>query len=218
MCFGPVASFTASGVLTAVGAATLKESRSRRERLFAFIPLIFAAHQAIEGWLWLVVGRPGQRALAQALTLAYILIACCVWPVVSPLSLYLLENHSIRRRVYLWLVGFGSATSVFLLAFILTGPYGSAAIDCSLQYYSHIPRAPWLGYCYALVVLSPFFLSSIRPIRILGILNLIFYAVAYLRYTASLASVWCFFAAVLSLNIYFFFRWRHHRRPLPPLV
>lgn len=56
MCFSAPASFALSGILTGFGAASIKQSSSRSRRLFAAIPLLFAAQQAAEGIVWLTVG------------------------------------------------------------------------------------------------------------------------------------------------------------------
>src|SRR6202044_3565146 len=53
MCFTATASFVASGVLGAVGVATLPQVKHRRELLFASLPVLFSVHQAIEGVVWL---------------------------------------------------------------------------------------------------------------------------------------------------------------------
>jgi hypothetical protein len=57
MCFSANASFAASGVLAAVGAASIRETKTKRGLLYAFIPLIFAIQQFVEGLQWLT--RPG---------------------------------------------------------------------------------------------------------------------------------------------------------------
>jgi hypothetical protein len=213
MCFGPGASFAASVVLAAVGTATVKESRSKTERLFAFFPVLFAAHQFIEGVLWLLIEKSAYKTLTQGLTFVYLLIAYCFWPVLFPLGLSLLEPQPARKKLFAWLIAFGAVTSLYLLYFIVTGPSQASIVNCSLQYDTNVPPIRWLGFFYVAAVLAPFFVSSYRPMHLIGLINLIFYAQAYYYYSAVFASVWCFFAAVLSLNIYFFFRWLHGLQP-----
>ncbi|MGL4543652.1 MAG: DUF6629 family protein, partial [Polymorphobacter sp.] len=53
MCFSATASFVASGVIGTVGVATLRHVREPRTLLFALLPMLFAAHQFTEGWVWL---------------------------------------------------------------------------------------------------------------------------------------------------------------------
>src|SRR5271156_4059038 len=53
MCFSAVANFVGSTALGAVGVVTLTKVKHRRELLFASLPILFAIHQFIEGFVWL---------------------------------------------------------------------------------------------------------------------------------------------------------------------
>jgi hypothetical protein len=53
MCFSATANFAGSAVLGTIGVATLAEVKHRRAFLFAAMPLLFAIHQFIEGFVWL---------------------------------------------------------------------------------------------------------------------------------------------------------------------
>src|SRR5580658_353651 len=53
VCFSATANFVGSGVLGAVGIVTLTKVKHRRELLFAALPVLFAIHQFIEGFVWL---------------------------------------------------------------------------------------------------------------------------------------------------------------------
>ena len=60
MCFSATSSFIASGVIGAIGIATLRHVREPRALLFAAVPMLFAVHQFTEGWVWLGLdGRIG---------------------------------------------------------------------------------------------------------------------------------------------------------------
>ncbi|MCK5745954.1 MAG: hypothetical protein KAH44_07045, partial [Oricola sp.] len=101
MCFSATASFSAAAVLGAVGAATLAQRPRPRDLAFAAIPAIFAAHQAIEGAIWLHID--GGSAIPYALIAAYLLIAQVLWPAYIPLSVILMEPAP-RRTPALWLL------------------------------------------------------------------------------------------------------------------
>ena len=45
--------------------------------------------------------------------------------------------------------------------------------------------------------------------KLFGVLALVSFIASYLYYSRALISVWCFFAAVLSLVIYLHLRFRH---------
>ena len=57
------------------------------------------------------------------------------------------------------------------------------------------------------------FFSSHRVINIFGGLALLLFLVAYWFYTVAFFSVWCFFAAILSIVIYLQFKSGNGRRP-----
>ena len=53
MCFSATASFTAGTALTAVGGLTVRKSRGKAELPLALVPLLFGIQQLTEGVLWL---------------------------------------------------------------------------------------------------------------------------------------------------------------------
>ena len=217
MCFGPLASFTASAVLASVGTAVLRNIRSQKEILFAVFPAVFALQQLIEGILWLVLrdGTP-DKMLQQGLTFAYLLFAYSLWPVLCPLSVYAIEYDKERRKILRALILMGVGTSLYLLFFILRDPHISASIlGCSIRYQAYVAVAHGFTAVYIITVILPYFISSHRGILIFGIPNLIFCAIAYFFYRVNFTSVWCFFAALVSLSLYFFLRRLHHQPMLP---
>ncbi|KTD57119.1 hypothetical protein Lsai_1723 [Legionella sainthelensi] len=55
MCFSASASFTAAGVIAAVGICSLLKARTYPLFLFALTPLFFAVQQALEGIVWITL-------------------------------------------------------------------------------------------------------------------------------------------------------------------
>lgn len=58
MCFSATANFAGSAVLGTIGVATLAEVKHRREALFGAMPLLFAVHQFIEGFVAAAINLP----------------------------------------------------------------------------------------------------------------------------------------------------------------
>lgn len=215
MCFGPVSSFAASSVLASLGTVILRNIRSRKEILFAAFPLLFAVQQFIEGIVWLVL-RSGQHNDAiHGLTFAYLTFAYSLWPVLCPLSVYMIEYDPGRKRALRLLILSGVVTSLYLLFFIVAHPTDAVILNCSIRYETFVVGAPWFTGIYVMATLVPYFLSSHRSILIFGLPNVLFCALAYFAYRAAFISVWCFFAAVLSLTLYVFLRKLHHQPVLP---
>ena len=75
MCFSATANFVGSGVLGAGGVATLTKVKHRRELLFAALPMLFAIHQLIEGFVWLGLDGILSPAVAHDMGAAFMLYA-----------------------------------------------------------------------------------------------------------------------------------------------
>ncbi len=76
MCFSAAASFSAAAVCGGIGAAALRRA-GKRDLMLAAIPIIFAAHQALEGAVWLTEGDGWGRCAGYS----FASIAFCIWPV-----------------------------------------------------------------------------------------------------------------------------------------
>ena len=132
-----------------------------------------------------------------------------LWPIVSPLAIYLLEPQRKNRRVLSVFILTGIATACYLLWFVFHFPHHVTVVHHSIQY--HIKKFSTLtGVFYMGSTYAPYFFSSHKGVRILGVLNIIFAAIARYLYWKTFDSVWCFFAAALSVGIYFFLRGLHH--------
>ncbi len=212
MCFTAGASFTASAILATAGTATLREVRSKRELLLAMFPVVFSVHQLIEGVLWLTIGRRPLGHLAQWLTVSYLVVAYSFWPMASPAALYLIEPNPNKKKRFVPFLIFGVSLSLYLLYYTLLGHVGASIVHCSISYDTTIPYPDQLTILYAIAVLFPFFFSSYPPILVLGVMNLLLCSVIYYVYRVTFDSVWCFFAAAFSINIYLFFRWLRRGR------
>ena len=79
MCFSATANFVGSTALGAVGVVTLTKVKHRRELLFASLPLLFAIHQFIEGFVWLGLDGILSPTITHNMGAAFMLYAqgCC---------------------------------------------------------------------------------------------------------------------------------------------
>ena len=97
MCFSATANFVGSGVLGAVGVVTLTKVKHRREVLFASLPVLFAIHQFIEGFVWLGLDGILSPAVAHDMGAAFMLYAQGLLPFLLPLSVMLFEPNRESR-------------------------------------------------------------------------------------------------------------------------
>jgi hypothetical protein len=63
VCFSPEADFAAAAVVGVVGTQTLRRVGSKRELIVGSLPILFAVHQFVEGFVWL-----GRGAMSRALS------------------------------------------------------------------------------------------------------------------------------------------------------
>jgi hypothetical protein len=115
VCFSATANFVGSGVLGAVGVVTLTKVKRRRELLFASLPLLFAVHQFIEGFVWLGLDGILSPTVAHDMGAAFMLYAQGLLPFLLPLSVLLFEPNATSRRRMLPFLVLGGATTLYIL-------------------------------------------------------------------------------------------------------
>lgn len=202
MCFSAGASFAASASLTVIGVATIIKTRKTKDLPLAFIPLIFAIQQAIEGFLWLSLGRGGDGATLP-LTYAFLFFAFLWWPIYSPLAAFFVEPHRSRQRIILFFVLLGTLVGFTLYAGFITHPIPAQIASRCIRYPIEIPYGTFLTYLYVLAAIGSGLFSSRPIIKLFSLLSGTFALISWLVYTMHFTSVWCFFAAVLSLFLFF---------------
>jgi hypothetical protein len=202
MCFSPTASFIASGVLGTTGVATLKKTKSKSEIPFASIPLLFAVQQFIEGVIWLTVASGG--LLNTITTYSFLAFSHVIWPTFIPFSILMIEKDEYRKKLLLGLLAIGMFVSGYLLIFITKTPVSCNFLG-NINYITEIPHVSFLGFLYSVTVVFSCLFSTEKIIKIFGISIAVSSLSTFMVYEMTYISVWCFFAAVLSLMIYLHF-------------
>ncbi len=222
MCFSATASFAAAAVLVPAGVWTLRAAWRHDRRLLglASFPLLFGVQQASEGMLWRALDA-GDVAGQHAPAVVFLFFAYLVWPALVPLSALLAERDPRRRRLLAWLSAAGLALGLSLFVPLLIHEdwlgvgleRGSILYSARLIWDGVVGHTP-IRVVYAAIICGALLLSSDRSIRIFGglitasvILGFVFAAYAFV-------SIWCYFAALISLWIVVVLR----RRPVPLAV
>ncbi|HKS56502.1 MAG TPA: DUF6629 family protein [Steroidobacteraceae bacterium] len=214
MCFSASASFIAGTALSAVGVATLRMTSQRAEIPFASFPLLFGIQQIVEGMIWLSF-REGSQLPNQPFTLIYSFFSHVLWPILVPYAVGRLESVPWRKKALLACQLAGLAVGLYLLYFIVMFPVTSRVLGRHIVYESpHFYIAAVMTLYVAATCLSSL-LSSERIIQVFGALSLATFVGAYLIHVATLVSVWCFFAAVLSFMVYLYFRRKRSAAGVP---
>jgi hypothetical protein len=198
MCFSATASFVASGVLVGASVVTLRSLRNKPLKLFAFIPLIFAIHQAIEGFQWLAI-NDGQPNLL--LGYAFAGIAYLFWPVFIPLAALQVEQEVTRRKLILLCLLAGIFSVITLGYALFTQPLVVEVIGHSIRYDVNASATILLPIAYVISVTASGLLVRRFWLQMFGALGLVGLVISYVNYTSAYQSVWCFFAAILSFCI-----------------
>jgi uncharacterized membrane protein len=204
MCFSASASFGAGMVLSIIGVASIKKAQSPSHLIFASIPFIFGVQQITEGFVWLSLLNPNFASFQQVSTYLYLFVAQVVWPVWVPLGILQLEPKESRRILQKILVPIGAIVSIYLAACLWLFHVEASVVDYHIAYQEDYPEAVsrYFGGFYVLATVLPPFFSRIRRMWWLGTAILIAYVITSLFFTGYIVSVWCFFAAVISISVY----------------
>jgi hypothetical protein len=207
MCFSAPASLAAGGALAAGGIATLRMPKRRAEIPLSLFPLIFAAHQFAEGLIWLTSTGAISDTYRQSFIYAYAFIAFVFWPIYVPFSMYLMETGRMRRKIIILCQLVGLYVGIAFFIGIVKGPVTATVESHSISYW--ISQTPPMALApYLIAVSIPFLISSNKKLMVLGLALLIACGTAsYMSCCNTFPSLWCFYAAILSLIVYLYFRY-----------
>lgn len=214
MCFSAQADVVVGCAVGVVGIDTLRHVTDRRQLPLASLPLVFAAHQLVEAFVWWGFDGTVGVGLAGAATRAYLLIAF-VLPVVVPLSLVPLEADAVRRRIMLGLAGLGAVVSIVLVVAVLRSPPTAEQDHLHIVYSAGVERGGVLTVLYVVATCGAFLASSRRPIAVVGAFNLAAAAVLAWLTVDGVISLWCAWAAVASVLIAVYLRSEERSGSLP---
>ena len=213
MCFSASANFVGSAILGAIGVATLTEVKHRRELLFAAMPLLFALHQFTEGFVWLGLDHKLPPIVAHDAGAAFVLYAQGLLPFVLPLSVLLIEPTRGRRRRMLGFSILGGGLMLYLLWGLIAYPLQVSAGDHGIVYLNRITTTTLVAMLYVTATCGSLFFSGFRALVLLAWLNFVGLLVVMVVRRYEFTSLWCAYAAVVSVVIYFFFRRSRTDRP-----
>jgi hypothetical protein len=201
MCFSEEVSFITAGTLAAVSAGCFYLAGRRKEfYALAAIPFFFALQQAAEGVQWLVFKKIwGTGAELSSGRDLFLFIAYVVWPFWIPFSLLVAENQTGRQRWLQLLLSLGLIVSLYAGWKILFFPVDSSVKNQSIHYSVDVGRL-WIWPYFAATIL-PWFVSSLPFTTLWGVVLAIGAFIASYYYYIDFVSIWCFFAALVSVLV-----------------
>jgi hypothetical protein len=213
MCFSAAANFVGSGVLGTVGILTLTKVKHRRELLFASLPVLFALHQFIEGFVWLGLDGALSPAVAHDMGAAFMLYAQGLLPFLLPLSVLLFEPDAGSRRRMLPFLVLGGATTLYILWALTAFPLQLYVRGNSIVYINQATNNIAVAVLYVIATCGSLFFSKIRMMVVFGVANLAIVLVVMGIKRYAFTSVWCAYAAVASVIILAYFWASSEERP-----
>jgi hypothetical protein len=213
MCFSATANFVGSGVLGSVGVVTLTKVKHRRELLFAALPLLFAIHQFIEGFVWLGLDGILSPTVAHNMGAAFMLYAQGLLPFLLPLSIFLFEFDAPSRKRMLPFLGLGLATTLYILWALTAFPLQLYVKGNSIVYINQATNNMTVAVFYVIATCGSLFFSKIKMMVAFAAANLtiVLAVIAVKRY--AFTSLWCAYAAVASVIILAYFWTSTEERP-----
>lgn len=206
MCFSAAASFTSGIALSAVGIISVQKAESRSDIPFASIPLLFGGQQIVEGFLWLSLTNPDYAFLAPLTSYSFLVFAQVIWPMWVPFSIYKFNIHKNNRGLKLAgrvMIALGVLIGITMGYYLYTFPVNGEILGCHISYEQTLPTETGLlgGALYLIATIGPHFTTMNKRMWVLGLAILGSYIFTELFYTQYVVSVWCFFAAILSVII-----------------
>lgn len=218
MCFSPQADFTAGTAVAVVGVQTLRRVHAPRELIIGALPLLLGAHQLVEGFVWLALRHEVSAGLGDTAKEAYIVFAHAILPALVPIGLVLLEPDRRHAR-WMWpLVWLGVGLGVYLLWQVTAYPVGAQEQAHCIDYTTHTPNGDAIAALYIAVTCGGALLSSRPYIRRFGLVSLVGAIVAAIVRADELTSIWCVYAALVSVLIFEHFRRARSAETRPALA
>ena len=183
--------------------------KSIRHLPLALTPLVFAAQQFAEGVVWVGLGRE-DPALVRPASLVYLFFALSFWPVWIPLSLLFPEDRRLARTIIAACLLAGLCWTWVLFAPIALDPerwLTTQVVHCSIHYsIADLPMVGVLGenlmrVFYFIPIVVAIAVSAKEAVPVFAVLLLASVVISQLVFSYAFVSVWCFFAAVLSLGL-----------------
>ena len=213
MCFSATANFAGSAVLGTVGVLTLTKVKHRRELMFASLPMLFAVHQFIEGFVWLGLDGILSPTITRIMGAAFMLYAQGILPFLLPLSVWLFEPTVRSRRRMLPFLVLGTGTALYILWALTAYSFDVTIRNNSLVYINPATNNIWVAVFYVIATCGSLFFSKIKDMVLFGGANLIILLVVMAVKRYAFTSLWCAYAALASVIIRAYFWKSIGRRP-----
>jgi len=204
MCFSMEASLVGGVIISAIGVVTVKKVHKSSQILFASIPLFFGLQQFAEGFLWYSLPNPDLQTIQNISAYTFVIMAQVIWPLLIPLSVLVMEKSAKKKKILYIMFAFGVVLALYYSFCLISFTISPQIMGYHIKYFNSFPMslAKPAFLFYLIATIPPFFVSSIKRMKLMGYLMTGSCVVTVIFFTQYLTSVWCFFAALLSGVIY----------------
>ncbi|MDQ1384576.1 MAG: hypothetical protein QOG65_1955 [Actinomycetota bacterium] len=202
MCFSPDADAVVGGIVVVIGLDALRHVREPKQIVLASLPLLFGLHQIDEAFVWWGLQGRISESIGRVGTWVYLLFALAALPALVPLAVLAIERSSARRRVIAAFSALGIGVGAALGISMFRGPVNAAIDGRHIAYdVSALHQGGQVTALYVLAACGALVLCSYRDIAALGLLNLVAVPVLMWLTVSGFISLWCFWAAIVSVVI-----------------
>ncbi len=202
MCFSPEADLAVGTIAIAIGSDALRHVGARKQIPFASIPLLLGLHQVTEAFVWWGLQGHVAHTVERIALWIYLLFALAALPALLTIAVGLVERSPFRRKVIWAFTALAVVVSTVLAVAMFRGPLGSTIegrhIDYDVAALQHGGRFTAL---YVVATCGALLASSYRDLEIIGALNLVATPVLAWLTLNGFISLWCFWAAIVSILI-----------------
>ena len=183
----------------------MAQEKAPSHRMLALVPLLFAGQQVAEGVVWVTFDHANLRWLHILAVVVFLAFALVVWPTWVPLALWAAETNPRRRKALSVLAWIGAGVAIYAGIHLIRGQPTAHVAGHSIAY-SYAETGPALVLAlylpmYVIPAVLPFFVSTMRKAKLMGIVLAVSLLLTFVIERQALTSVWCFFAAILSVVI-----------------
>ena len=127
-----------------------------------------------------------------------------IWPLMIPFSVFTMEKDARRRKSLYYFVICGAAVSTYYVVCHLLLHVNARIEGFHVLYKTDFPEklSNPVFIVYLIATITPLFISTFKKMRIMAVMMMLSCLLAAIFYKEYLTSVWCFFAALIGVVIY----------------
>jgi hypothetical protein len=202
MCFSPGADAVVGGIVVVVGADALRHVREPKQILLASLPLLFGLHQIDEAFVWWGLQGHVSESIGRVGIWIYMLFALAALPALVPLAVLAVERVRARRRLIGAFSILGIAVGISLGVALFRGSVNAVIDGRHIAYdVSALNQGRDLTALYVVAACGALVACSYRDLAALGLVNLVAVPVLMWLTVSGFISLWCFWAAIVSVVI-----------------